>query len=76
MVFSVLMVAAPLGSLYACWNGALDSLLLPLLGPKLEEQRPVVAGALGVLAVQAVLVGFVAAAWLEKPPASKGSKAE
>lgn len=78
VLFSLLMVAVPLGTFFSVWQGRLDHLLSPLLGAQLlEQQRIVVAGALGVLGVNAVIATFVAAAWLEKPPPQqKGGKAE
>lgn len=76
--FSLLMATLPLGAFYSVLQGRADPLLQPLLGaPQLEEHRLVVAAALAVLAVNCVVAAFVAAAWLEKPPAkAKGGKAE
>lgn len=72
LLFSVLMVAVPLGAFFAAQQGRLDAALLPLLGQQtLQDNRTVVAGALGVLAVNAVLAAFVAVAWLEPPPPPK-----
>lgn len=69
LLFSVLMVAVPLGAFFATQQGRLDEVLQPLLGQQtLQDNRTVVAGALGVLAVNAVVAVFVAVAWLEPPP--------
>lgn len=78
VLFSLLMVAVPLGAFFSTWHGLLDDVLNPVLGAQLlEQQRIVVAGALGVLGVNAVIATFVAAAWLERPPPQqKGGKAE
>ncbi len=69
LLFSVLMVAVPLGAFFAAQQGHLDAALQPLLGQQtLQDNRIVVSGALGVLAVNAVLAAYVAAAWFEPPP--------
>lgn len=69
LLFSVLMVAVPLGAFFAAQQGRLDAALQPLLGQQtLQDNRIVVSGALGVLAVNAVLAAYVAAAWFEPPP--------
>lgn len=74
-VFAVLMVVFPLGTLLSVQQGRLDSLLQPLVGATvLEGNRTVVAGALGVLAVQLTLALFVVAAWAERPPPPKEAK--
>ena len=77
LLFSVLMVAVPLGAFFSAWHGRLDGALQPLLGQQLlEDHRLVIAGGLGVLGVNAVLAAFVVAAWLEAPPAPSNHKEE
>jgi hypothetical protein len=69
LLFSLLMVACPLGIYFSAAQGRLDSLLSALLGSQLlENNRTVVAGVCSVLAVNAVLLAFVVAAFLESPP--------
>lgn len=69
LLFSLLMVAVPLGAFFSAQQGRLDALLQPLLGQQvLQDSRTVVAGVVGVLAVNAVLAAFVVTAWLEPPP--------
>jgi hypothetical protein len=52
LVFSLLMVALPLSAFFSTWNGRLDGLLQPILGPQLlQDHRLVVAAVLSVLGV-------------------------
>lgn len=75
LTFAILMVVLPLGTLLATTQGRLDALLQPLLGQEvLDTQRTVIAGVLGVLAVNLTLVLFVATAWAERPLPPKDTK--
>lgn len=77
LLFSLLMVALPAACFLAALHGRLDPLLLPLLGQQvLRDSRVVVAGVLAVLAVNATMAAFVAAAWSERPPPPKTTKRE
>ena len=69
LLFSLLMVACPLGTYFSAAHGRLDSLLSPLLGSQLlQDNRTVVSAVCSVLAVNAVLLAFVVTAFLESPP--------
>lgn len=71
VVFSLLMVALPLGTFFSANQGAWDALLRPLVGSQvLEANRLLLAGGLAVAAVNLVLVSFVVSAWREKLPPS------
>lgn len=71
LLFSVIMLVAPVSAYFAASRGDLDGLLVPIVGADyLKRQRAIVSGALAVIVVNLVTLVYVVLAFMEttEPP--------
>ena len=74
-IFSILLIAIPLGTFFAVLHGTIDSYIgLDTLS---DSNRLIFAGIIGVVSVNLVVAAFLIAAWREPvPPSTTSSKKE
>lgn len=70
LLFSLLLAAIPLLTLFAGAQGTLDPVFVALIGPQLltESNRLLLSGVAAVAAVNVVLIAFLITAWKEPTP--------